>query len=349
MGKRAKVRSTDNISRRKFFQKSISLAAALGVSGLVGGKSLSLASFAPSLSGINSRALVILARKTGRGNDLREFYGALLEASLKRLAKTERSEDAWGKFFGPQDVVAIKVNSITGKRLSTSPALVTAIVDGLLSCGGRPDRRIVWDRTTWELEAAGFRVNSGKGGPLCFGTDAPSIGYETSPTLLGAVGSCFSRIVTGETTALINVPILREHAVAGVSVALKNNYGAIHNPNKYHADGCTPFVADVNTHPDIRNKTRLVVCDALNVQFHGGPGYKPKWTSSLEGILVSTDPVALDTIGAEQIEKLRRSAGLRSLAEERRYPAYLSVASDSAHALGVSDRSSIDVINMEQA
>ena len=125
MGKRAKVRSPDNISRREFFQKSISLAAALGVSGLVSGPS---ASSAPSASGKNSRALVILAKKTNRGNDLREFYGALLKASLRRLAKTERSEDAWARFFGPDDAVAIKVNSITGERLSTSPALVTAIV-----------------------------------------------------------------------------------------------------------------------------------------------------------------------------------------------------------------------------
>jgi uncharacterized protein (DUF362 family) len=385
MGKRAKDNPAGQISRREFFKKSFSLATTLGASGLVLGSaanseaSTELAAAAPSNLGTArsssslaastggptaataattaapaslprrdlSRALVILARKADRGNDLQAFYKTLLDASVKRLANTGKPEDAWGRFFKPDDVVAIKVNSITGKRLSTSPALANAIAERLMSCGVRPDRIIVWDRTISELDAAGFQINLAKEGPLCFGTDAPSMGYERSPTVLGAVGSCFSRIVTGDTTALINVPLLREHELAGVSVALKNNYGAIHNPNKYHADGCTPFVADVNTHPDIKRKTRLVICDALNVQFQSGPGYKPKWISDVGGILVSTDPVAVDTVGAEEIEKLRKAAGLRSLAEEKRYPGYLSVASDDAHALGISDRSRIDVINME--
>jgi uncharacterized protein (DUF362 family) len=386
MGKRAKDNPADQISRREFFKNSLSLATALGASSLVLGSaansetpnvlaaaarsSLGTARSNPSPAASTggptaatagaptgapaslprrdlSRALVILARKADRGNNLQAFYKTLLDASIKRLANTVKPEDAWARFFKPDDVVAIKVNSITGKRLSTSPALANAIAAGLMSCGVRPDRIIVWDRTTSELDAADFQINLAKQAPLCFGTDAPSMGYEASPTVLGAVGSCFSRIVTGDTTALINVPLLREHELAGISTALKNNYGAIHNPNKYHADGCTPFVADVNTHPDIKRKTRLVICDALNVQFQSGPGYKPKWISNFGGILVSTDPVALDTVGAEEIEKLRKAAGLRSLVEEKRYPGYLSVASDDAHALGISDRSQIDVINME--
>jgi uncharacterized protein (DUF362 family) len=380
MGKRAKDNSANRISRREFFRKSFSLATALGASSLVLGSAVNseapnvLAAAARSSLGTArsssspgggataagptaataslpprdlSRALVILARRADTGNDPRAFYKILLDASIKRLANTGKPEDAWARFFKPDDVVAIKVNSITGKRLSTSPGLAGAIADGLMSCGVRPDRIIVWDRTTSELDAAGFQINLAKGGPLCFGTDAASMGYETSPTILGAVGSCFSKIITEDTTALINVPLLREHELAGVSSALKNNYGAIHNPNKYHADGCTPFVADVNTHPAIKKKTKLVICDALNVQFQSGPGYKPKWISNFGGILASTDPVALDTVGAEEIEKLRKSAGLRSLAEEKRYPGYLSVASDDAHALGISDRSRIDVINME--
>ena len=370
MGERAKDNSSNNISRRGFFKKSLTLATALGASSFIAGSLIDsetgntlAAALDSNTSGVGPspaparpsaprdlpRALVVLARKTSRDDDRQALCRLLVEASLRRLANTERPEDAWAKFFKPDDVVAIKVNAITGKKLSTSLALVEAITEGLMSCGVRSDKIIVWDRTTWELDAAGFRVNFAKEGPLCFGTDAPSMGYETSPTIVGTVGSCFSRIITGATTAMINVPVLREHSVAGVSVALKNNYGAIHNPNKYHADGCTPFVADVNMHPAIRNKTRLVVCDALNVQFHGGPGYKSRWTSGFGGVLVSTDPVALDAVGAEQIDRMRNSAGLRSLSEERRYPGYLSVASDRTHALGISDRSRIDLINMELA
>jgi hypothetical protein len=299
--------------------------------------------------GATSQALVVVARRKKSSAHPKSFYRSLLDSSLKRLTGARRSEDAWAQFFTPDDTVAIKVNSITGRKLSSSPGLISVISDGLVSCGVPRQNILIWDRATWELKAAGFTVNFTREAPRCFGTDAPSAGYETSPTVLGTVGSCFSTIITRHATALINVPLLREHSLAGVSVALKNNYGAIHNPNKYHSNGCSPFVADVNTHPAIKDKTRLNICDAARVQFHGGPGYKSKWISDFRGVLVSADPVALDTVGAEEIEKLRKANGLRTLREEERYPAYLAAASEEARELGISDRSRIDVINMELA
>jgi uncharacterized Fe-S center protein len=289
---------------------------------------------------------VLVSRRTSGASDAAAFYRAVMDASMRRLAGTARIADAWASIFSAEDVVAIKVNAINGKALSTSPLLVAAITQGLVSCGVAAKNILVWDRTTRELEAAGFTVNFSGDGPLCFGTDAPSAGYESSPTELGSIGSCYSRIVTEMATALINVPILREHSLAGVSGALKNN-GAIHNPNKYHANGCSPFVADVNSHPAIRKKTRLNVCDALRVQVHAGPGYKPKWTREFNGILVSTDPVALDAVGLEETDRMRRAAGLRTFREEGRYPEYLAAASQLG--LGVSERGGIDVVNLEVA
>jgi uncharacterized protein (DUF362 family) len=290
---------------------------------------------------------VLIARRNGGASDAAAFYKAVLDASMRRLAGTTRIEDAWAAFFSPKDVVAIKVNAISGKTLSTSPLLAGAIAQGLVSCGVPAKNVLIWDRTTRELDAAGYTVSFSGDGPLCFGTDAPSVGYESSPTELGSIGSCYSRIVTEVATALINVPILREHSLAGVSGALKNNYGAIHNPNKYHANGCSPFVADVNSHPAIRKKTRLNVCDAARVQVHGGPGYKPRWTREFNGILVSTDPVALDAVGLEETDKMRKAAGLRSLREEGRYPGYLEAA--SRLGLGVCEGGGIDVVNLEVA
>jgi uncharacterized protein (DUF362 family) len=371
-------RASDVISRRGFLKTAVSLIGGIGASGLLAGtgpvtaagsrllghssalseRSFLLGRAAPSApqsdgsarnSKNTSRALVLVARRKQDAERSGLFYKSLLDATMKRLTGVSSWEDAWAKFFYADDVVAIKVNSITGRKLSSSPALVNAIVDGLTSCGVSPENIIVWDRATWELEAAGFKVNVSGEGPACFGTDAPGVGYESSPTMLGAVGSCFSRILTQRATALINVPVLREHSLGGMSAALKNYFGAIHNPNKYHDNGCSPFVADVNTHPLIKSRTRLNICDAARVQFHGGPGYKPQRISDFRGILVSTDPVALDTVGTEEIEKLRKANGLRTLREEERYPGYLSAASDESRSLGISDLSRIDVINMELA
>ncbi|MBN1504775.1 MAG: DUF362 domain-containing protein [Candidatus Eisenbacteria bacterium] len=352
----------DRLTRRDFFRKSLSTAAGLGACLVPGlgrrgacspeaASGLAGSSAGPSGTGSaagdreTSRALVLVARRAGGASDAAAFYTALLDASVRRLTGAARTDDAWASLFSPEDVVAIKVNAITGKTLSTSAVLVEAVTTGLMSCGIPGKNIVVWDRTTRELADAGFAVNFSGDGPRCFGTDAPSAGYEASPTELGSVGSCYSRIVTEIATAIINVPILKEHSLAGITACLKNNYGAIHNPNKYHDNGCSPFVADVNSHPAIRRKTRLNVCDARKVQVHGGPGYKPKWTTDVNGILVSRDPVALDTVGVEMIDKLRKSAGLRTLREEGRSPRYLAVASKLG--LGVSDRSRIDVLSLE--
>jgi uncharacterized protein (DUF362 family) len=346
------------IPRREFFRKVLSVAgglAAFAAPGLGRGDSPApkpLTEAARQASRLpagekSSRSLVIIARRANSTPDTAAFYAAVLDAGMRRLTGAAKTQDAWASLFSTEDVVAIKVNAITGKILSSSPVLVGAITKGLASCGIQEKNIIVWDRTTRELQEAGFAVNFSGDGPLCFGTDAPSVGYESSPTELGSIGSCFSRIVTDIATAIINVPVLREHSIAGVSAALKNNYGAIHNPNKYHANACSPFVADVNSHPAIRKKTRLNICDARMVQFHGGPGYKPKWTAEFGGILLSTDPVALDAVGLEETERLRRAAGLKTLRGEGRYPGYLAAA--SALGLGVSDRGRIDVLNIEVA
>ena len=57
---------------------------------------------------------------------------------------------------------------------------------------------------------------------------------------------------------LINLPVLKDHDGAGVTIALKNMYGAIHNPNKYHPNGCDPYVADLNMLPEIRSRMKLI-------------------------------------------------------------------------------------------
>jgi hypothetical protein len=46
------------------------------------------------------------------------------------------------------------------------------------------------------------------------------------------------------------------------AIALKNMYGVIHNPNKYHPNGCNPYIADLNMLPEIRTRMRLTICDA---------------------------------------------------------------------------------------
>ena len=96
---------------------------------------------------------------------------------------------------------------------------------------------------------------------------------------------------------------------------------------------------------NFRKKQPLIICDAIMAQHDMGPGYKPHKTWNYSGLIVSEDPVALDRIGAQIIERKRQEVGLKSLADMEREPEYISIAADSFHNLGIDDLSKIELIS----
>jgi len=231
---------------------------------------------------------------------------------------------AWRSLFAPAESVGIKVSCLPGRPLSSSLGLVTAVVNGLLAAGLAKKNIIIWERTSRELEKAGFQIS--RNGLKIMGSDElPGGGYSDHIEFSGSMGTFFSRIMEN-IDALINVPVLKDHDLAGLSGAMKNMYGAIYNPNKFHANHCDPFVAELCNHPLIKKKLRLVVCDASRVQIHNGPAFYPQYAREYGGLLVSRDPVAIDFAGLGIINSLRREMGLPTLADAGREPAYIQTA-----------------------
>jgi uncharacterized protein (DUF362 family) len=267
----------------------------------------------------------------------------VINRALEKITDTKNSSNAWRKLFNENDIVGIKVNCLAGKRLSPHVELIEAIINGLKSAGVREGNIIIFERFNNELEDAGFEIRKNKNSIKCFGTDdLPQSGYDPQPQVIGSVGSCFSQIVSSYCTAMINVPVLKDHDLAGTSIGMKNFFGVIHNPNKYHDSNCNPYIADLNSHTYIKDKLRLIVCDALKAQYNGGPAFKPQWAWDYRGILVGIDPVALDRIGTQIIEDRRKESNLPSLKDAGREPKYIKTAAKLG--LGVDDPSLIDVI-----
>ncbi|MBN2432099.1 MAG: DUF362 domain-containing protein [Acidobacteria bacterium] len=283
--------------------------------------------YAESMSLDRWRGRVVVARNSGYDSFSKNPAG-LLDQGLAALLGTERGSDAWRRLFRREDVVAVKVNALAGPRLSPGWPLVQAVVDGLKTAGVPAGQIIVWDRSSRELKRLGYPVNTSGDGVKVFGTDALRQGYEETITRAGSVGSCFSRIIARYATAVINVGVLKDHDLAGISVLLKNFYGAIHNPNKYHDNNCSPYVAHVNSHPDIRQKLRLNIVDAPVGQYHGGPAFNNRYTWTFGGLLLAVDAVAADRVALDLIQRQRQSAGLRTLRQDNRYPAYIDVAGE---------------------
>ena len=301
---------------------------------LVGGAAVAAATTGRSRTPVRLSGVVGLA-ELRPGEDSEVTAAAAAAAMADVLASATGADDARTAvrmLFGADDVVGIKLNCLGGRRMSPRPTVVGALADLLIAGGVAPDRIILFDRSSRELERAGFDIRRSGDGPRCFGTDND---YDRAPTESGSIGSCFARLVSTTCTALISFGVVKDHDLAGVSAGLKNWYGVIHNPNKYHDNQCDPYVADVVRHPFIRDKLRLTVLDGVTAQCHGGPAFRAAEVFDLGRLAASTDPVAIDLWAWRTIDAERVQRGLPTLAEAGRPPRFVATA--ARYGLGVGD------------
>lgn len=259
---------------------------------------------------------------------------ALLDRAMQSFFDSKKPVDAWKKVVKPGEVVGIKVNCLGGPRLANNLSLLEAIVERVQQAGIKPENIIVWDRSTREMDRVGVKAIEHMK-VRCIGND--EAGFEDDLSTYGSVSSRLSKTLTRTCDAVINVPLLKDHGMAGVTGALKNMYGVVNNPNKLHPNGCNPYVADLNMLAPIRQKFRLNICDALQATCEGGPGFSPQWVWNYNGVLVARDPVAMDTVIWDIIEKKRAENGLKSLTDAGRPPRYIATAADAQHRLGTND------------
>jgi len=261
----------------------------------------------------------------------------LLDQAIQNFFESSDPVSPWQKLVHPGEVVGLKVNTIAGPGLSTHVVLVEAICERLKQAGVKPNNIIVWDRTNEELERAGYTLSRDPNRVRILGTDSKDVGYDENILAFGVVESRLSNLLTRTCDCMINVPILKHHSGSGVTLAMKNMYGVNNNPDTLHDNNCCPGVADLNMLPPIRNKFRFVVADAMTSCFEAGPGFKPQYAWKYNGLMVASDPVAIDYTGWQIIERKRAERGLKSLSQAGIPPNYIAVAADPLHNLGTDD------------
>jgi len=304
-----------------------------------------LASAVPAAT---AKSRVVIARDPklrpgGSGLDSSRLL-ALLDRTMTTFCGTDSPVEAWRKIVRPGEVVGLKVNCLAGKGISTTVPLVEAICERLQQAGIPRRDIIVWDRLNADLESAGFKVANQPGGLRFVGNDV--LGYEEELAAQGAVGSLLCKTLTRTCDAVINLPVLKDHGIVGVTLSMKNMFGAIHNPNKYHLDVGDPYVADVCMLEPVRKKLRLTICDATTAQYEGGPSFMPQWSWPFNGLLAARDPVALDYTGWQIIENKRAEKGMKPLKLVGREPKYIATAADPRHRLGTNNPRQIDRVEV---
>jgi uncharacterized protein (DUF362 family) len=270
----------------------------------------------------------------------------LLDEAIQNFFHSSDPVSPWKKIVRPGEVVGLKVNTIAGPGLSTHPVLIAAICERLQQAGVKANNIVVWDRTNGELDRAGFTLSNDPNRIRFVGTDSKDIGYDQTIFTAVSIRTRLSNLLTRTCDCMINVPILKHHEMSGVTLSLKNMYGVNNNPSDFHADNCSPGVADLNMLGPIRSKFRFVVADAMTACFAGGPGYKPQYAWKYNGIMVASDPVASDHTAWQTIEKKRAEMGLNTLIQAGTPPKYIAVAADLQHRLGTNDPNRIDLVEV---
>jgi len=146
-------------------------------------------------------------------------------------------------------------------------------------------------------------------------------------------------------TALINVRPLRTHYLAGMSGCLKNYVTFAKNIPDYHPQNCANLALLFKL-PMVKGKTRLNILSALTPQFHGqGPHhFNRRYVWNYKGLIVGTDPVAVDAVGLE-ILKAKRAQQFGQSRQMPGVPRYIEIA-DTKYKLGTSDLNKIDLIKL---
>jgi uncharacterized protein (DUF362 family) len=269
----------------------------------------------------------------------------MIQRGLEVLTASPEAREGLIQIFARNDRVGIKINTIGGRKISTRPEVSLSLADHLVKSGLQDKNIIIWDRTNRELKESGYRLTFSSGGLKIFGTDLDGAGYETELVSHLNIASLFSTIQTNFVTASVSLAILKDHGLAGVTAGMKNYFGSIHNPNKYHDSNCNPYVAELFDTEAIKGKHRLSILDGLIVQYNRGPSFHPQWAEPCGVLVFSRDAVAADYVGWQMIEKLRAKKGLPSLQEDKRAPHYLSTAEKMG--LGQADARKIQIIEDE--
>lgn len=319
------------ITRRDVLAGILGTAAAASLAGGV-------AQAAPAA---RSRVIRVESARVWRG-DRRdpEVVAAMLERGVLAFTGAERPEDAWRRFFAPTMRVGLKVNLLGRPHIYTARELTDAMTAGVLLAGVQPSNIIVWDRHGGHFGSTTYTPGQGSLG------ERVQVGgrYDGKVVLHASGGDApLDTIVTEQTDVTVNLPVLKDHSGAGVTLALKNiAFGCYDHHGQAHGGDCDPFIGEACAHFARTAKVPLIVLDATLACFDGGPAPRDVGTLWRENaIYLATDPVALDVVCRDVIMDKRRAEG-RS--DKTRQCHHIETA--ASKGLGVADRSRIDVVTV---
>ncbi|HXF14354.1 MAG TPA: DUF362 domain-containing protein [Terriglobales bacterium] len=308
------------------------------------------AMLASTVSRAESRELGIPGRYPGRvvaiehagsvlsGRYEPEAIRQMMQRGVTELTGAPAWQDAWRTMFHSGDVVAIKMSPVGGPGLCSDVSVLRSIFDGLNQAGVADRDIIVFSRYYDELIDCGMDkwlrpgIRLEAPTPTFNEVQLDMDGYDESHYMEMALikpgenlkdphfrRSYVAKTVTQHANKIINLPVLKHHQSAGVTICLKNmSHGCVNNVNRSHLtptlNACGVFIPSVVSLPIFRQKFVLHIVDAVRASYHGGPGGRPEFIWEPKTLYFGTDPVALDKTGWQVIDRKRKQVGMAPIA-----------------------------------
>lgn len=224
-----------------------------------------------------------------------------------------------GRFVKKGQTVVVKPNigwNVGPERAAnTNPRLVRRIIEHCLQAGAR--QVYVFDHTcdAWRdsYRTSGIeQAVKEAGGQLAPGN---SEGYFQTAAV--AKGRRLREVKEHElilqSDVFINVPVLKSHGGARLTVAMKNLMGIVWDRGEWHANDLHQCIADFASY----RKPDLNVVDAYNVMMRHGPrGVSAADVVNMQSQLLSTDLVTADAAAAKLFGLEPDTVGYIRLARE---------------------------------
>lgn len=252
----------------------------------------------------------------------------MVERGLKELTGENSAPAAWAKFIEPKDIVGVKINPSGAPACCSSPEIVREIVAGIKSVGVPASNIIIYDRYAYEIDIGSYQALVPANVKVVGIQDAftGTSGYDMNiycdANFFGEweTRSYMASIVAHGITKIVNVPTMKDHSAAGVTGCLKNlGYGTFNNVARSHRAPYSftdPLIGTMCSVEPLRSKAVLHIMDGMRQVWHGGPLTQVQDFIYPAGMLyVGTDPVAMDTLELEAIEKKRHEEGALSVWE----------------------------------
>jgi hypothetical protein len=264
---------------------------------------------------------------TGEPNDIRAW-----DALFRYFNQTNGFGDV-GYQYGEKIAIKINLNQDTGNTWGPaagmpSPHVVYSFLNQLINVVGIPGSAItVYDASRYIGDPIYDKVRSNPDPNFQSVTFvvAPDLARNgrigadhdpSKPVYTNAGTAYLPRCVT-EAKYLVNMALLRPHTGAGITLCAKNHFGSVRFLSSSTHQGWTPeplhnyggrskpmdvynCLVELNGHRQLSGKTLLYFIDGLYPAVHES-GNVMKWESFnddwFSSVLVSQDPVAIDSVG----------------------------------------------------